>query len=171
MIGNVTATAMHLPGHTPDHLGYKVGGRTPSNFCISLELIAKTHQIMSSAATPSSTLTSAPPAVTSPAAAPPPSSPQARNSSPCPPAPKSGQDMTTRLLPSALDDRLAAHLKDEMTEQEFIALREKRDRILAAPKLLHQSLQMNIRAGRLPRETGKGSRRLHLPLKLECEPW
>lgn len=25
-VGSLTATAMHLPGHTPDHLGYKIGG-------------------------------------------------------------------------------------------------------------------------------------------------
>ena len=25
-IGDLAATAMHLPGHTPDHLGYKIGG-------------------------------------------------------------------------------------------------------------------------------------------------
>lgn len=25
-IGEMTATALHLPGHTPDHLGYKIGG-------------------------------------------------------------------------------------------------------------------------------------------------
>lgn len=25
-IGNLSATAIHLPGHTPDHLGYKIGG-------------------------------------------------------------------------------------------------------------------------------------------------
>lgn len=27
-IGQLTATAIHLPGHTPDHLGYKIGGKT-----------------------------------------------------------------------------------------------------------------------------------------------
>lgn len=27
-IGSLTATAIHLPGHTPDHLGYKIGGDT-----------------------------------------------------------------------------------------------------------------------------------------------
>jgi glyoxylase-like metal-dependent hydrolase (beta-lactamase superfamily II) len=27
-IGNLRAMAIHLPGHTPDHLGYKVGGKT-----------------------------------------------------------------------------------------------------------------------------------------------
>lgn len=26
-IGQLTATAIHLPGHTPDHLGYRVGGK------------------------------------------------------------------------------------------------------------------------------------------------
>jgi glyoxylase-like metal-dependent hydrolase (beta-lactamase superfamily II) len=25
-IGNLTAKAIHLPGHTPDHLGYRIGG-------------------------------------------------------------------------------------------------------------------------------------------------
>lgn len=25
-IGKLTATAVHLPGHTPDHVGYKIGG-------------------------------------------------------------------------------------------------------------------------------------------------
>jgi glyoxylase-like metal-dependent hydrolase (beta-lactamase superfamily II) len=26
-IGNLTAKAIHLPGHTPDHLGYRIGGK------------------------------------------------------------------------------------------------------------------------------------------------
>ena len=29
-IGGLTATAIHLPGHTPDHMGYKIGGKTLS---------------------------------------------------------------------------------------------------------------------------------------------
>lgn len=28
-IGNLTATVLYLPGHTPDHVGYKIGGRHP----------------------------------------------------------------------------------------------------------------------------------------------
>lgn len=34
-IGKLSATAMHLPGHTPDHMGYKIGGKTPAaaHFC------------------------------------------------------------------------------------------------------------------------------------------
>jgi glyoxylase-like metal-dependent hydrolase (beta-lactamase superfamily II) len=26
-IGNLTATVMHLPGHTPDHIGYRIAGK------------------------------------------------------------------------------------------------------------------------------------------------
>lgn len=29
-IGNISATAVFLPGHTPDHLGYKIGGKSSS---------------------------------------------------------------------------------------------------------------------------------------------
>lgn len=30
-IGNLKAKAIHLPGHTPDHLGYKIGGKAAVN--------------------------------------------------------------------------------------------------------------------------------------------
>jgi len=29
-IGGLMATAIHLPGHTPDHMGYKIGGKSPN---------------------------------------------------------------------------------------------------------------------------------------------
>src|SRR4051794_22182213 len=63
------------------------------------------------------------------------------------------------------------HLKDGTTVEEFVALRQKRDATLTEPKLIHQSLQMNIRAGRLPKQTGTGHRMLHLPLKLDNVAW
>jgi hypothetical protein len=63
------------------------------------------------------------------------------------------------------------HLKDSITEGEFLALRKERDAILAAPRLLDQSLQINIRAGRLPEPTESGNRMLHLPLKLQRVEW
>jgi glyoxylase-like metal-dependent hydrolase (beta-lactamase superfamily II) len=64
------------------------------------------------------------------------------------------------------------HLKDGLTEDVFVAMRKERDAILGAPRLLHQSLQMNIRAGRLPKPTARRHRLLHLPIKLNgLEPW
>ena len=59
------------------------------------------------------------------------------------------------------------HLKDGTTEEQFVRLRTERDSALAAPKLLHQSLQINVRGGHLPKPTESGHRMLHIPLKVE----
>lgn len=59
------------------------------------------------------------------------------------------------------------HLMTGISEEEFVALREKRDATLAEPRLLHQSLQVNIRAGRLPKPTDVGMRMFHLPINAE----
>lgn len=42
------------------------------------------------------------------------------------------------------------HGKLGTTEDEFIEFREARNKVLGAPRLLHPSLQVNIRAGKLP---------------------
>ena len=63
------------------------------------------------------------------------------------------------------------HLKDGTTEEQYIALREARDAQMQAPKLLHQSLQINIRAGQLPAPTQAGHRMVHLPMKFEGGEW
>lgn len=67
--------------------------------------------------------------------------------------------------------KLNKHLKDGISEEQFVALRRERDAGLAAPKLLHQSLQINIRAGRLPQPTDAGLRLLHVPLKIGTDGW
>lgn len=47
-------------------------------------------------------------------------------------------------------------------------MRQKRDGTLAAPRLMHPSLQINIRAGRLPEPTASGVRMLCVPLKIDA---
>ncbi|BGP43988.1 hypothetical protein JCM10450v2_008205 [Rhodotorula kratochvilovae] len=47
--------------------------------------------------------------------------------------------------------RMNPHVHDGVAEEEFVRMRRERDGKLAEPRLLHQSLQVNIRAGRLPR--------------------
>jgi glyoxylase-like metal-dependent hydrolase (beta-lactamase superfamily II) len=42
------------------------------------------------------------------------------------------------------------HVRDGMTEDDFVALREARDRTLGMPRLILPSLQVNMRAGALP---------------------
>jgi glyoxylase-like metal-dependent hydrolase (beta-lactamase superfamily II) len=56
------------------------------------------------------------------------------------------------------------HLRDGVSEAEFVALRTKRDAGLAVPKLLYPSVQANIRAGQLPEPEANGHRYLKLPL-------
>lgn len=63
------------------------------------------------------------------------------------------------------------HLKGKVTEDHFVAVRKERDAQLAEPKLLHPSLQVNIRAGRLPKPTESGHRMLRLPLELGGLEW
>jgi hypothetical protein len=46
----------------------------------------------------------------------------------------------------------------------FEMMRERRDAELAAPKLLFQSVQLNLDAGRLPRAHANGVRHIALPL-------
>lgn len=64
------------------------------------------------------------------------------------------------------------HLTRAKTEEEFVALRESRDRELPMPKLILHSLQVNIRGGRLPEPEINGKRYLKIPLDaLEGAPW
>lgn len=58
------------------------------------------------------------------------------------------------------------HVGGGVDEDRFVAMREARDATLAAPTLLLPSLQVNIRAGRLPAPEDNGRRYLKIPLKL-----
>ncbi|WP_284448067.1 MBL fold metallo-hydrolase [Pseudoxanthomonas mexicana] len=57
------------------------------------------------------------------------------------------------------------HVGGCVDEASFVAMREARDATLAAPVLLLPSLQVNIRAGRLPDPDRDGRRFLRIPLK------
>jgi glyoxylase-like metal-dependent hydrolase (beta-lactamase superfamily II) len=46
-----------------------------------------------------------------------------------------------------------------VSEQDFVAKRQERDMTLKEPKLLHESFQVNVRAGRM----AGGKRTLHFP--------
>ncbi|GLI76150.1 hypothetical protein PoHVEF18_004421 [Penicillium ochrochloron] len=159
-VGELTAKAIHLPGHTPDHLGYQIGDNV---FCgdslfhadigtarcdfpggdaghlfksgrrlLSLEDHVKIW--------------------------------------PGHDYPPEGRDPVSWM--SVRDQRKQnKHLRDVVSEREFVEMRTERDRNLSAPRLLHQSLQVNIRAGRLPRKEESGHRMLRLPLKLGGLDW
>lgn len=64
------------------------------------------------------------------------------------------------------------HLKDGVSEKAFVAARQERDGKLPMPKLILQSLQVNIRGGRLPEAEGNGRRYLKIPIgAFDGVPW
>ena len=57
------------------------------------------------------------------------------------------------------------HVKDGTTEETFVAMRSKRDATLAAPVLLLPSVQVNIRAGHFPPADANGKIYLRIPVR------
>lgn len=56
------------------------------------------------------------------------------------------------------------HVKDGINEAEFVQMRESRDATLAMPRLIIPSVQVNIDAGHLPEPEDNGVRYLKVPL-------
>jgi len=56
------------------------------------------------------------------------------------------------------------HVKDGVSEDEFVKMRETRDATLAMPKLIIPSLQVNMRAGQLPPKDDSGKAFLKVPV-------
>ncbi|KAF9249118.1 hypothetical protein DTO006G1_8721 [Penicillium roqueforti] len=160
-IGNLRGKAIHLPGHTPDHLGYMVGDNLfcgDSLFHVDIgtarcdfpggdanDLFRSGRKLLSL-----------------------PDHFKIWTGHDYPPE---GRSDPVPWVSVQDHKKLNKHLKDGISEEEFVTLRKERDAGLAAPRLLHQSLQINIRAGRLPSPTNFGYRLLHLPLKLTGEAW
>lgn len=61
-----------------------------------------------------------------------------------------------------------AHVKEGVSEDAFVAMREARDATLAAPQLLMPSIQVNMRAGHLPPPDPNGVQYLKIPVKLSA---
>lgn len=160
-IGNLQATAMHLPGHTPDHMGYKVGDNV---FCGDSVFHADIGSARcdfpggSSESLYSSgrKLLSLPDNV------------KIWTGHDYPP--NDGRSPQAYMTVHEHREQ-NKHLKDGITAEEFVAMRNERDAGLAAPRMLHQSLQINIRGGRLPSPTPDGHRMLRLPLDIKAAEW
>ncbi len=58
------------------------------------------------------------------------------------------------------------HVHEGVSEDEFVAMRTRRDATLAAPLLLLPSIQVNMRAGKLPPAESNGVQYLKVPVKL-----
>ncbi len=60
--------------------------------------------------------------------------------------------------------RASVHVHDGVSEDDFVAMRERRDDGLSVPKLLLPAIQVNIRAGRFHRAEANGVSYLRIPV-------
>ena len=69
---------------------------------------------------------------------------------------------------TTVGEELARNIQvhDGVSEDEFVAMRSARDATLAAPTLLLPSIQVNIRAGKLPPADSDGVHYLKIPVRL-----
>ncbi|KAJ5646654.1 beta-lactamase-like protein [Penicillium lividum] len=160
-IGELTAKAIHLPGHTPDHLGYQIGDNVfcgDSLFHVDIgtarcdfpggdakDLFQSSRKLLSLDSHVKIW--------------------------PGHDYPPEGRDSPIPWMSVADHRKQNKHVGGVISEKEFVSLRMERDAKLNAPRLLHQSLQVNIRAGQLPKPLNSGHRMLHLPLKLDGLEW
>ena len=78
---------------------------------------------------------------------------------------RDAEDQTFRCMTTIGEQKKSnIHVKAGTTKEEFVNLRESRDRTLDVPKLLYASLQVNIRNGKLPPAESNGKSYLKLPL-------
>lgn len=160
-IGNLRATAIHLPGHTPDHLGYKIGDNV---FCGDsvFHTDIGTARCDFPGGSANNLWNSARKLLGLP------DHTKIWTGHDYPPDGR-GEPVPFMSVKDHKDQN--KHLKNGISEEDFVALRKERDATLGEPRLLHQSLQINIRAGRLPEPTEAGQRLVHVPLKLEGVEW
>ncbi|KAI4526190.1 Metallo-hydrolase/oxidoreductase [Schizophyllum commune Loenen D] len=138
MLGNLPVQVMHLPGHTPDHIGYLVGKSVFTGDSIFMpdlgsaradfpggDARALYHSLQKLLSLPSDYEIFV------------------------------GHDYPTgrekNCVTTVAEQRLNnKHVKIGTTERDFVDFRTARDKVLKAPRLIHPSLQVNVRAGRLP---------------------
>ncbi|SJK97644.1 related to metallo-beta-lactamase domain protein [Armillaria ostoyae] len=152
-VGNLTCRVIYLPGHTPDHIGYVVGKAVFTGDSIFLpdvgsarvdfpggnakQLYASMNRLLSLPEDYKLFVGH--------------DYPSGRN-----------YDCVTTV---GEQRKLNKHGKVGTTEEAFIDFRKKRDDTLGAPRLIHPSLQVNIRAGRLPPADAEGRVWMKVPVR------
>jgi glyoxylase-like metal-dependent hydrolase (beta-lactamase superfamily II) len=153
MIGGLHARALHVPGHTPADIAYQVGDAVFIGDTMFMPDVgtARCDFPGGSAATLYRSvrrLLDLPP--------------QTRlfMCHDYPPAERAPAWETTVASQRAAN----IHIRDGVTEQEFVDMRTRRDATLQMPVLILPAIQVNISAGHLPEPEDNGVRYLKIPL-------
>ena len=161
-LGDLTITAMHVPGHTPADMAYQVTNPNKSNEKIAVfvgdtifapdvgtarcdfpngsaeDLYDSIQRLL---ALPDDTLLYL-----------------------CHDYPPHGVRPHTPTACVGDQKRHNIHVKQGTSKAEFVRMRNERDKTLAMPRLILPSVQVNINAGELPKPEDNGIRYLKIPL-------
>jgi len=152
-VGPIAAEALHVPGHTPADLAYRIGDAVFVGDTLFMPDVGSArcdfpggdaHALYRSVRR----LLALPPDT------------RLFMCHDYPPDTRGPQFETT----VAAQRRDNVHLHDGIGEDAFVAMRDARDRTLDMPVLILPSIQVNIRAGRLPHPESNGVRYLKIPL-------
>ncbi|PYH46000.1 MBL fold metallo-hydrolase [Aspergillus saccharolyticus JOP 1030-1] len=160
-IGGLEAVAVHLPGHTPDHLGYLIGGENLFSGDSLFHPDIGTARCDFPGGSPEQLWASGQKVL----ALAPDTKVWAGHDYP-PPA--GGRKEVVPYVTVREHQQGNRHLKKGgPSREEFVRLRGERDRGLGEPRLLHVALQVNVRGGRMPAPIGGegGLRLLRVPVR------
>lgn len=152
-IGELTARALHVPGHTPADIAYQVGDAVFIGDTMFMPDVgtARCDFPGGSAATLYQSvrrLLDLPPAT------------RLFMCHDYPPAQREARWETTVEAQRAAN----IHIREGVTEDEFVAMRTQRDATLQMPVLILPAIQVNISAGHLPEPEDNGVRYLKIPI-------
>lgn len=149
-LGKLEIKVLHLPGHTPDHVGYVIGSNVFTGDSVFLPDVGSARcDFPGGDATAlfksMSTLLSLPPDF------------RLYSGHDYPPKQGDGRSKPEAFATVAEHRAHNKHVRDGTSMEEFVQWREQRDATLGEPRLLHPALQFNCRAGRLPPKGEDGS--------------
>lgn len=152
-IGALTASAMHVPGHTPADMAYRLGDAVFVGDTLFMPDVGTArcdfpggdaHQLYRSIRRLLSL----------------PGDARLYMCHDYPPAGREAAWQTT----VAEQRRANIHVRDGITEDDFVAMRTRRDATLSMPTLILPAIQVNIRAGHFPPPEDNGVRYLKIPV-------
>lgn len=149
-LGKLEIEVLHLPGHTPDHIGYVIGSNVFTGDSVFLPDVGSARcDFPGGDATAlfksMSKLLSLPPDF------------RLYSGHDYPPKGDNGRSEPKPFATVAEHRDHNKHVRDGTSMEEFVQWREQRDSTLGEPRLLHPALQFNCRAGRLPEKREDGS--------------
>ncbi|MDF2864837.1 MAG: fold metallo-hydrolase [Achromobacter mucicolens] len=152
-IGALTATAVHVPGHTPADMAYLIGDAAFVGDTLFMPDVGTArcdfpggdaHLLYQSIRRLLSL-------------------PDDTRLFLCHDYPPEGRDAAWQT--TVADQRRGnIHVRDGITEDEFVAMRTRRDATLSMPTLILPAIQVNIRAGHFPPAEDNGVRYLKIPV-------